>query len=77
MTLCSYKDIFGKPNTGIHSYRIFGIAAFDMLLTLLVSLLISYYLKISFVKTTFALLIIGILMHRIFCVKTSIDKLLF
>ena len=31
---CKYKDIFGKPNEGIHSFRIFNISVIDTLLTI-------------------------------------------
>jgi hypothetical protein len=35
--LCEYSDIFGKPNQGIHSIRIFDIAIVDVLLTIIVA----------------------------------------
>ena len=38
--LCQYKNIFGKVNEGIHSYRIFNIAIVDVLLTILLSFII-------------------------------------
>ena len=31
--LCKYKDLLGVPKKGIHKYRIFNIAIFDVLLT--------------------------------------------
>ena len=30
ISLCKYKDIFGKPNEGVHSTRIFGLAFWDL-----------------------------------------------
>lgn len=30
MSLCEYKDIFGIPNEGVHSYRLFNIAIVDV-----------------------------------------------
>lgn len=33
--LCKYKDILGRPNEGVHSFRIFNIAIVDVLLTIL------------------------------------------
>ena len=77
MNLCKYKDIFGKPKEGVHSYRIFDLAIVDVLATILVAYLISYYFKTPFIKTLIILFIIGIIMHNIFCVRTTIDKLLF
>lgn len=75
--LCKYKDILGKPKKGIHSYRLFNIAVADVALTLIVSKLISVYTKISVYKTFIVLFLLGILLHRLFCVRTTIDKLLF
>jgi hypothetical protein len=77
MNLCEYKNIFGKPNTGVHSYRIFDIAIVDVLLTILLSYFISFYYKISFFYTTLLMFLLGIILHRLFCVKTTVDKLLF
>jgi len=77
MNLCKYKDALGKPGVGIHSYRIFNIAIADVIMTFIGAFLISYFLNISFVWTSIFLFILGIILHRIFCVKTTIDKLLF
>ena len=75
--LCKYKDILGKPNTGLHSYRIFNIAIVDVLLTIIAAFLISYFFKFNFLLTLFILFLIGIIAHRLFCVHTTVDKLLF
>jgi hypothetical protein len=77
MNLCKYKNILGIPRQGAHSYRIFNIAIVDVLLTLILGYIISYIYKISFVKTCVILFILGIILHRVFCVRTTIDKLLF
>lgn len=77
MNLCKYKDALGKPGVGIHSYRIFNIAIADVIMTFIGAFIISYSLNISFVWTCIFLFILGIILHRIFCVKTTIDKLLF
>jgi len=77
MNLCKYKDALGKPGVGIHSYRIFNIAIADVIMTFIGAFVISYSLNISFVWTSIFLFILVIILHRIFCVKTTIDKLLF
>ena len=33
--MCKYKDIFGKPKTGVHKIRLFNIAFIDFIFTLL------------------------------------------
>jgi hypothetical protein len=77
MNLCQYKDALGKPGVGIHSYRIFNIAIVDVIMTFIGAFIISYFLNISFIRTSIYLFILGIILHRIFCVKITIDKLLF
>jgi hypothetical protein len=75
--LCKYKNILGEPGKGIHKYRIFNIAIVDVLLTILLALFISYIIKTNFWITLLVVFLIGIITHRIFCVKTTIDKTLF
>ena len=75
--LSKYKDMFGKVGEGIHSYRMFGIAIFDLLFTILGAWLFSIYAKISFWISLGSFLILGIIAHHIFCVRTTVDKLLF
>ena len=76
---CKYKDILGKPKTGLHSYRVFDIAVVDFLLTILLAKFFEFYMMkgIPFWKILIITFILGIIVHRIFCVKTTIDKLLF
>lgn len=78
---CKYRDIFGKVGKGVHSYRICNIAIVDVVCTILLALLI-YWIKprkinLSFPLILLILFIFGIICHRLFCVRTTIDKLLF
>jgi hypothetical protein len=75
--LCKYKDIFGKPNTGIHSYRIFNLAVMDIAQTILAGILFSWYFKWNIWITLGGLFLLGIVVHRLFCVRTTVDKILF
>jgi hypothetical protein len=77
MDLCKYKDLLGKPNKGIHSYRFMGIAIADVIMTIIGALLISFFIKKPFLLVLIILFILGIILHRLFCVRTTIDKLLF
>lgn len=83
MNLCEYKDIFGKVDTGLHKYKIFGISVVDTLLTLLVSLVIGYFINKKYYKdkllmvtlvTFVVLFLIGELLHYLFCVDTAFIK---
>ncbi len=77
INLCKYRNILGKPKQGIHSYRIFNIAIADVIMTIIGSYILSYIFKWPFWWTLFILFILGILLHKRFCVKTTINQLLF
>ena len=73
---CQYKNILGEVGKGIHKYRLFNIAYIDVLLTIIASYLISKLVNIKFWKVTILLFILGILLHRLFCVNTTINTFL-
>jgi hypothetical protein len=75
--LCKYKDIFGRPNEGVHSYRLFHLAAVDVILTVLFAWWIHIKFRQSFWVVLLVLFLMGIVFHRLFCVKTVIDRFLF
>jgi hypothetical protein len=77
--LCKYKNIFGKVGEGLHSYRLFNIAIVDVISTIFVAYLLKIYIfpQRSFLKITIILFLLGIILHRIFCVKTTLDKIIF
>jgi len=77
MVLCEFKDIFGKPGEGVHSIRIANFAIIDILLTIGVSWFVAKYSNWNFKIVLMVMFTIGILAHRIFCVRTQLDKLLF
>ena len=76
---CKYKDALGEPKKGLHSYRVFDIAVVDVLFTFLSAKFIQYYLleEWDFLLILVCCFALGIILHRVFCVKTTIDKLLF
>ena len=74
---CKYADVFGKPNTGIHSYRVFNIAIVDLGMTIIVCCIIAYFLKFNIWITILVGLLFGIIAHRVFCVNTTINKYIF
>ena len=75
--LCEYSNILGDPDKGIHSIRLFNIAIVDVIATILVAYPISKYFTIDYTITLISLFVCGIILHRLFCVRTSVDKLLF
>ena len=77
MDLCKYKNLFGKPGEGLRQFRIFDIALYDTIVVILIGILFSWVTKINIWIVLIVLFISGIIVHRLFCVRTGIDKLLF
>jgi hypothetical protein len=77
LDLCKYKDAFGKPNTGLRKYRIFDIAILDTAVVIVIGYFISWFFKWNLWYTLGSLFLLGIFAHKIFCVRTGVDKLLF
>ena len=62
MNLCKYKNALGELNKGIHSYRLFGVSMADVIMTFIGAFIISYFSKISFIKTLLILFLLGIVL---------------
>jgi len=77
MSLCKYKNIFGKPGKGLHKYNIGGIAVVDVIMTIILGIIITKITKGPFIIILMILFLFGIICHRVFCVKTTVDKFLF
>jgi len=75
--LCKYKDLFGKPNEGLRKYRIGGIAMLDTVVVILIGIVFSYMTGFRLLPTLAILFISGIIVHRLFCVRSGIDRILF
>lgn len=77
--LCKYSKLFGEPGTttGFRKYRIFGIALWDVSVTLVCALLFAWVFRLPYLQTVVAIFILGVFVHRAFCVRTAVDKMLF
>jgi len=74
----NYSEIFGKVGEGPHAYRVFDIAIVDVVLTIIGAYIIHLFLpQYKFVHILVALFLSGIALHRLFNVRTTIDKALF
>ena len=81
MGLCKYANIFGEPGTGVHSTRIFGLAAVDTILTIILAAVLNYLVEGGnwksfglFVVFVFSL---SIIIHKLFCVQTTLTMAIF
>ena len=76
--LCQYKNLLGKVGEGVHSYRIANLAVVDILLTILLAFFIHLMFPVyHFGYILLSVFLLGIILHHIFCVKTTVDKLIF
>ncbi len=71
-----YKYIFGIPKKGPHETRLLDVALFDYLLTILLSIIFSYFTRFPLVLSTIIWFIIGIVLHALFGLNTSAVKYL-
>lgn len=79
MNLCRFRDVFGAPGTGVHSHRVPGLslATVDLGLTIAVSYLISQRYSLNPYKTLGYAILLGIVVHKLFCVDTQLNKWIF
>lgn len=74
---CKFSEIFGKPSEGVHNIRIFNIAIIDVIGTIFLAYFLSHWLELNFGISLILCFASGVFFHRLFCVRTTIDKLLF
>ena len=74
--LKEYKNIFGEPGKGVHSYRLLDAALVDHISTILLAMFITYIYKIPLELTIPICYIVGILFHYLFGVETNTLKYL-
>jgi hypothetical protein len=77
MILCEYKDVFGKPEEGVHSLRMLNIAIVDLALTIMFAYWFARRYNYEFKYTFGAIFILGIIAHRLFCVNTTVNTIIF
>jgi hypothetical protein len=75
--MCKYRDALGVPGRGVHAWRVGGVAIVDVILTVVAAGIIAWISEWNFWCVLGGLVVLGILMHRIFCVRTTVDRLLF
>jgi hypothetical protein len=73
---CPYKDSLGVPGEKFHRHY-FGIAIMDVLGTIVLSELVVFLFHTPRWITLGATFLTGIVLHRLFCVRTTVDKYLF
>jgi len=69
-----YRDVFGTPRTGFHAVRIFDLAALDIAGTIVAAWAIARGMRWAFGWVLLILLLIGEILHVLFCVETPVVK---
>jgi hypothetical protein len=81
--LCKYAPYFtpylGKAGekTGLRKYRINGVALLDTTTVLIAGVIISYVFKQSIILVLLILFLLGVLSHRLFGTRTTVDRFFF
>ena len=76
MVSCPYKYILGVPGTGVHAARIFGLARNDILLTILLAALTSWFGGYGFWWTLLFWFVLGEVLHYVFGTPTAFLKMI-
>ena len=77
MSFCKYKDMFGKPNEGIHKDRIFGLALWDVVGMIILILVIYSTTSMGIGMISVIVLLLTIALHKLFCVDTALNVMIF
>lgn len=71
-----YSNALGIPGQGFHTHY-GGFALLDVLATIVLAELLSYSFGWNIYMVLVTLFLAGIVLHRYFCVRTEVDKILF
>jgi len=71
-----YKDIFGAPGTGPHTARFMGVALVDFALSIVLAMFVTWKFKVPLDLSIIGVLVLAIIFHMLFGVKTGALKYL-
>jgi hypothetical protein len=73
---CIYKDSLGIPSQGFHTHFL-GVAILDVIGSIIIAEILAHVFNWNIYLTLIAVFLTGIVLHRMFCVRTTLDKILF
>ena len=73
---CHASSALGVPGEGVHRHFM-GVAVVDVGFTLLAAWAAAHWLGRPFWLCAVVLFALGIVAHRVFCVRTAVDRALF
>ena len=68
---CPYKHFLGVPGYGVHAHRIFGYALVDILLTIIVAVITTFFIDISLISSLISWFIMAEVFHYGFGVRVN------
>lgn len=71
------RKTLGEPGTGVHKYRVANVAIVDVIMTIIAAIVLAKIFNANTILILIVLFVIGIIAHRYFEVRTTVDKLLF
>ena len=74
--LCKYKDILGVAGDPTRP-RILGVRIQDVIFLFIGVFIFCFFTKNNYLKTLIFTLIFMVIAHRIFCVRSATDKIIF
>jgi len=74
MVFCDAKDVLGEPGKGVHSYRFYGIAIVDYVMTIVLAIVTTMITGVPLTITTIGWFMLSIVLHILFCVDTTTRK---
>lgn len=74
--MCPYEDILGISNVELHK-QVMGVPILDLIATIVLSETIVFLFKTGRIITFFSVFFTWIVLHRMFCVRTTLDTFLF
>jgi hypothetical protein len=73
---CPYAHSLGVPGQGVHAARIFGLARNDIIATIVLAFVTTFFIRISFIESLVGWFIIGEILHYVFGTKTAFLKMI-
>jgi hypothetical protein len=75
--LCEYRNALGKPGEGFHKDRLFGLAANDLIGTVILIIVIAVLSGWNVIMVGMVVTVLTVIVHRVFCVNTELNKKIF
>lgn len=76
MRWCAFRDSLGRPGHGVH-FHVLGVAIVDVVATLVAAWLFARFMRWPFWVCAIGLAVVGVVAHRLFRVRTTIDRFFF